>query len=268
MNANIELQVPSSEQHYVTRQCLSVAMLVVLMLDIISNFDKEYRYIWKTPPFFIKRIYVCLRYIPLLGIIVIGLENYCNMWFEIIISSGFICLVLFDVTLLLRVHALYNRNREMGYFLVALFAVEIVRASDRLISTQRLQFEAHCDAHFSGPHNAVNIIWGLTLRKRSLGNRFRFPLIQRASKDGAWAFAGIAPIAAIIIPFTPRIVLLLSAEFVLISPMILFSITGCRIILNLQKNRDSPESCEEDIELLDVPPNGELTQPEQNPFCH
>ncbi|KAF8991132.1 hypothetical protein BDQ17DRAFT_1433283 [Cyathus striatus] len=298
MEGNAPLQDSSFEQHLLRRQCTSVFLLAIFAIDVITNFNKEYKYIWRTPPFFIKRVYICLRYIPLSGLIssvysLFGpltkpsaMESYCHMWFVFMATSPFICLVLFDMILLLRgksfrthlirvstnnstVYALYNKHLQMGYFLVALFAVDTMRSGDRLLTYfQRLKFDAHCNAHVSGPYSVVKavisgfvfmlthtIIWGLTLRRKSLGKRLHIPLIQTASKDGSWAFAGITPIAAIFVPFTPRVMLAVSTEFVLICPMVLFSIIGCHIILNLQQNGGSPEYIQEDVELPEMASN-------------
>ncbi|KAF8996298.1 hypothetical protein BDQ17DRAFT_1329983 [Cyathus striatus] len=155
MQGNAPVQVSPSEQQFVTRQWISIVMLVVFILDIIANFDKEYKYIWNNSP-----------------------------------------------------------------------------------ATRCLLLLSH------------GIIWGLTLRKRSLGNRLHIPLIQIDFPNLV-----LKAIAAILIPFAHRIMLVSSEEFVVLCPMIMFSIVGCRIVLNLQENGDSPEYIQEDVELPEMTSN-------------
>ncbi|KAF8996321.1 hypothetical protein BDQ17DRAFT_947106 [Cyathus striatus] len=234
------------------RQSVLVAGLALLIWDIIANFPREYKFIWSPPPFFIKRPLAKPPF-P---------ESYCRRWFTLQATFVQICSMLLGIILLLRVYTLYNRSRNIGYIVGILFTVDIARASARIMQFKhQLRFDAHCTIQndrstisaLSGLLFLVSqgTIWGLTWRKRGIGNQLSIPLIQTAARDGAFAFAALSISGISVLAYSLKVSM--SAEVMLLFPMIVFSIVGCRTVLNLQENGNSTEETEEEnTELLEV----------------
>ncbi|KAF8996320.1 hypothetical protein BDQ17DRAFT_1429770 [Cyathus striatus] len=288
MDASTALYASVSEQQFATRKYIVFATMFILVWEIMINFLKEYKYIWSTPTSFIKRAYICLRYIPLLALLLHSFlgplstppvkESYCRMMFGIQAIFAQTCLMLFDIILLLRIYALYNKNRSIAYLVGIIFAADSTRAAARAVQfTHRLRFDARCAARdLNSPISITasilyitthGIIWGLTWRKRNLGNQPGIPSIQAATRDGTWAYAGTSgaryfSCANVSLSKTPNKVMVafvlsytlkvsVSAETIVLCPIVIYSVVGCRIVLNLQKIADST-SVIEDMELLEV----------------
>ncbi|KAF8997964.1 hypothetical protein BDQ17DRAFT_1362560 [Cyathus striatus] len=181
-------------RHLLMRQCISLAGLMLLLLDFAICFEDEYKYLWKAPPFPTKRIYFLLRYVPIpvQMISVYSLigplskppipQRDCFMWFNIQMSFAQVTITL---------------TSAMGLFLLALFAMDNLQSTAMCARAQtRLTFDERCVARDDSYDPYIYA---------ALAKQFRIHLVQVAIRDGAWAFAGIAVLIGVIIPYSSAV---------------------------------------------------------------
>ncbi|KAF8996308.1 hypothetical protein BDQ17DRAFT_1364489, partial [Cyathus striatus] len=244
------MSVESAGQHLLMRQCISLSGLMVLLLDFVICFEDEYKHLWKAPPFPTREYisYSDMFQFPISVYSLIGPlskppipQRDCFMWFNMQMSFAQVTITL-------------TSARKMGLFLLALFAMDNLQSTAMCVRAQtRLTFDERCvarDDSYDPYIYATSVlvtqatIWWLTWRKRALAKQFRIPLVRVAIRDGAWAFAGIAVLIGVIIPYSSAVEV--DSEIQLLLPMIVYSIVGCRVIINMQKipGEDAPTSCE------------------------
>ncbi|TFK31514.1 hypothetical protein BDQ12DRAFT_729489 [Crucibulum laeve] len=238
------------------RQWSSLGALALLLWDLIVSWSSEYNHIWSAPAFKLKYIYVFFRYSP----IVTQSANYyillttlahppipthiCVKLFYAQLTCAQSCLTAMEGVLMLRVYALYNQSPAIGWSLVILFILQTTLASIIGYRTRRtITFDDICTARgegadvfiFGGGVIIIQIvIWVLTLNKRALGSTSERNkhVINLLIRDGAWAFAVVVLVFAFIMPYT--FLVDVPTHLIFSWPNSLFSIAGCRVIINIQ----------------------------------
>jgi len=196
--------------------CVQYATLTLLILEWLSFFDDELIYIWKRPMSFIRTSYIFSRYFAIASQIfsyAYFSRNYtisqypvpswfCRSFYGIAVSQS-LQLVL-EIILVVRVHALYNRSRRMGFFLSTLFIANTsLMITMVCLSIRTIEFDSVCTllgtpraALYYGCGEALTqtTILCLTLWKPALspvGRLPRNPLVALLLRDGAAVFTTI-----------------------------------------------------------------------------
>ncbi|KAF8987152.1 hypothetical protein BDQ17DRAFT_1435826 [Cyathus striatus] len=115
--------------------CATISALTILVYDVVITFDREYKHIWKAKWSLPKVLYIWIRYY---GICEIGANvvvatrlnipiDACKRYFWwTSIAGPIVFTTLVNIVLILRLHALYNRNRKgMLLFLCLTLFVEL-----------------------------------------------------------------------------------------------------------------------------------------------
>ncbi|KZT20219.1 hypothetical protein NEOLEDRAFT_1182742 [Neolentinus lepideus HHB14362 ss-1] len=187
-------------------------------------FGDEVEFIWMKEWTLAKMCYAIGRYLPwlaqlgLLGMITGGTytPSQCKKW---ITMEGVIVQLLIssvDLILIIRVYALYNRNRILLCILSTIYA-GLIGVLCFALSTiiPRMIVDSHCASITMPVQNYIywlpslsfeTILFALTLYKvfesRRLGWR-RSPILHQFVRDGTWAFALIfAAMLAITITYS------------------------------------------------------------------
>ncbi|EJC99668.1 uncharacterized protein FOMMEDRAFT_160095 [Fomitiporia mediterranea MF3/22] len=121
-----------------TTQFIQVATLTVLVYDILLTVDKEIKYFWKSPMRTVNAVFFA--------------------------SASSLTLVYPDI-LVIRILALYSRDRRLATFLKALLAVEAASKLTLMIYntyTQRITIGAIGDGRiFCTCHQGTPYVWGI-----------------------------------------------------------------------------------------------------------
>lgn len=105
---------------------LTLAIFTVLVLEYLFTFDNEIKYIWGSKPIFAwtKLLFVIVRYVPLMTAFVrlyvvinpVVDPSVCLNGIAFTAWTGILCSATVEVILMLRVWALYARNRAVLIF--------------------------------------------------------------------------------------------------------------------------------------------------------
>jgi len=172
-------------------------------------------------------------------------RHHCWSWFAF---QSLVIQLLFAATqfiLMLRVWVLYHRTRVTLGFLGLLWAWErLVMMGTALIISFNIEFGPQCVQGIDNvPHAPIIVIivtaivvqivvWGMTWTKLYLGEIPRIPLTRRLSFDGTVVCASVVAFYASTVPYSFYSD---SLTHNIYSIMItLFSVLGCRIIINLR----------------------------------
>ncbi|TFK35884.1 hypothetical protein BDQ12DRAFT_687713 [Crucibulum laeve] len=266
-------------QEVYVRQWSSLGALVILLWDFIVSWSLEYKHIWIAPSFTLKYAYVYFRYVPMLTQSV----NYyillttvahppipthiCTRWFYAQLICSQFCFTAVEGVLMLRVYALYNRSRTVGWSLLSLYILETTLATYFGYRTRNtMTYDEICTAKDEGVDIFIygagvivtqTVIWTLTINKRAIGlnsQQSRY-IINLLLRDGAWAFTVVILIFAFVMPYT--FFVHVSSHLMFTWPNSFFSIAGCRLIMNMQRlkheglERDS-QSSSSNVELSTI----------------
>ncbi|KAI0248021.1 hypothetical protein BJV78DRAFT_1076238, partial [Lactifluus subvellereus] len=236
-----------------------VAALTFLVWDIFITLDQEVEAVWSKPnKYYTKWVFLFIRYFAVamqISLLFAGTqlatnfhytESDCIKWYIFQEVGTQLLVAAVEFILIIRVHALYDRNRHITAILFVLFLVENVVMTVTLVKVvPGVRFDAICIVRRS-PSDLVifavafvsfeTVLFVLTLVKFLVALRNgwgRTPVVYLLVRDGTWAFilifvtlcvnagfylgAGNSAIAAIAFPW------LLSIE----------SFAGARIVLNL-----------------------------------
>lgn len=128
----LELFQETLNQIY-TFNYITTAVFVILLYDTVLTFSKEVKFIWSKPIAFSKVLYIIARYYGLLssGIVFFMTVlparslNSCRIYLKWYASAGpQINEVVVNLVLLLRIYALYGRNKRLLYLIVPIFLAE------------------------------------------------------------------------------------------------------------------------------------------------
>lgn len=237
----------------------SVAALTFLVWDILITLDQEVNAIWSKPNrFYSKWLFFFVRYFAVamqVSMLFVGTqfslgfhytESDCVKWYVFQEVSTQLLIAGVESILIIRVHALYDRNRYLTLILIVLFLAENIVMTITLIRVvSGVRFDTTCTVIHSPPSllffavafvSFETILFVLTLVKFLVALRDgwgRTSVVYLLVRDGTWAFmlifvtlcvnagfylgAGDSSIAAVAFPW------LLSIE----------SFAGARIVLNL-----------------------------------
>lgn len=206
----------------------------------------------------VKRIYLFSRYYgicwhiidsaamlgPLASICIQPL--ICAIWHGSKLLTCLCLLVALEVVLSLRLYALYCKNRNIGIFLLIMLSTGVAVMVTCYVRTMRfVHFDDAClvrktpyeYAYFSAfclmRHS---LLWMLTIHKRNMGRLGRLnraPIVNLMLRDGAWIFAAISLLLAMVIPSSFLIPAIAQAMFPWFTSLV--SIFTCRLILNMQR---------------------------------
>ncbi|CAL1706653.1 unnamed protein product [Somion occarium] len=96
-----------------TNRYLTVSAIVFLMYDIVLNFAREYKFVWRTRWGLVKTLYYIARYYALINII-------------FLLCGPVVFTTTINVIFILRIHALYGQSRKVLISLVLLVLAEFV----------------------------------------------------------------------------------------------------------------------------------------------
>ncbi|TFY77004.1 hypothetical protein EWM64_g7007, partial [Hericium alpestre] len=256
----------------------SLASLAFLVWDILITLDDEIRCIWSKPNrFWTKWLFLFVRYFAVaiqVATLFVGTEiavelhyayHSCVSWYIFQEVSTQILIISVELILMIRVHALYDRNYIITAILFALFLVENITMIITLVHVvPGVQFDEACVVlhtpgsliYFGVAYVAFEtILFGLTLVKfvqavrRGWG---RTPVVTVLMRDGTWAFALVfvvvvinglfyigldGSISAVAYAFVPIVSLMpFPTHIIYLIRWILSleSFAGCHLILNLQ----------------------------------
>ncbi|KAF8994690.1 hypothetical protein BDQ17DRAFT_1526530 [Cyathus striatus] len=165
----------------------------------------------------------------------------CVHWFILQLAAFIPLFSAMEAVLMLRVYALYNHSKRIGFTLLALFTLELAAAIGCPISIMpRVKFDAVCTGEIAP---SENLIFGgsvftaqftiavLTIAKRSAGQtNVDTKIVRTVLRDGLWVFAAV----------------IVAVSYIIFSwPISVFSFITCRVILNLQRMK---------VETVDQPP--------------
>ncbi|KAF8150891.1 hypothetical protein B0H34DRAFT_155289 [Crassisporium funariophilum] len=234
----------------------STAALSALFWDAIIGMEDEYEYIWKSPPITNKWIYLTSRYIGTFTqlanhVMIVSevsgphtTERRCRFRIRYEITTSLLLFGLVEIILMLRVYALYNKNRTVALALMFWFLAEFTMAGYFVWQGAALiQFNSSCTI-LKVPFNAIGYMFMLIV-----------PIYYLVVRDGSLLFAVICSIFLFSIPYT-----IIRRQIGIIIPFMsaTLSIAACRITLNLQSmpRRPCPEASQTHMELTTVPQSG------------
>ncbi|KAI0048459.1 hypothetical protein FA95DRAFT_1038106 [Auriscalpium vulgare] len=247
----------------------SVAALAFLIWDVLITLDDEVEYIWRKPNrYWAKWLYLFVRYFAVMiqiALLFVGTEiaaslhygpHACVSWYIFQEVTTQVLIASVEIILMIRVHALYDRNRAVTATLLLLFLAENITMIATLVAVaQDVQMNSYCVVLHT-PHRLLlfaiafvlfeTMLFILTLFKfiRAFQTGWgRTPVITLLMRDGTWAFALIfatlcvngafylgttSPLTSVAFPW------LISIE----------AFAGSRLILNMQTldSGDEPSS--------------------------
>jgi len=238
----------------------AVSSLAFLLYDVLLTFNDEVRYIWPMKWCLTKVIFFLIRYftvvfqfsIQFIGTPLIRHTNHgCYVWNIYQGIGSLIIIAAVDRILLLRIYALFPRNKTVQYFTGILYAAEVLAYIVGLaLAVPRLKYDSFCVVTEAplifalaagGPILFQIILFILTTISFVRAVREGYgdvPILLVVIRDGSWAFA--------------LLFLILIGELLLVSLAsdaysgflyawlnTVFSFCGYRILINLSKMGDS-----------------------------
>ncbi|KAF8884678.1 hypothetical protein BD779DRAFT_769557 [Infundibulicybe gibba] len=207
------------------RNYSSLVALIFLIWEILVTFGDECKYIWKhnwTP---VKCIYLFCRYFSLavqiinyvvtrdLGSRISVAYTTCQIWFafQAICTTSLLCAV--NALLMLRVYALYNKDRKIAIFLANLLILDTICTmvhTDYCVKT--CGFDHACSMMSTPPTTLLSFsaqilvvqgtLWGMTLWKNGAeGGRIRSQLMCLLVRDGGFLFVGTFVLVVTAVPY-------------------------------------------------------------------
>ncbi|KAI0270460.1 hypothetical protein BC834DRAFT_515516 [Gloeopeniophorella convolvens] len=193
----------------------SVAALTFLVWDILITLDQEIGAIWSKPnKFYMKWLFLFVRYFAVamqIALLFVGTrlaldyhytESDCVKWYIFQEVGTQLLIASVEVILIIRVHALYDRNRPITIILITLFLAENIAMAVTLIKVvPGARFDVACTVVHTPPSLVIfavafvafeTVLFVLTLVKFFMALRTGWghtPVIHLLVRDGTWAFA-------------------------------------------------------------------------------
>ncbi|KAH9852531.1 hypothetical protein C2E23DRAFT_186884 [Lenzites betulinus] len=144
----------ASAEGFVTSE-VACAATAFLVWDALINLDQEVEYIWKGPSSWVKWTYVVIRHAPYLiqgsVLTLVGRAGHvwhnkqCEAWIAYQLVGIEVLTIAVEVVLMIRVYAMYNRNRSVLTLVLVFFAAEITAMWTILgISIPQITFTPQC----------------------------------------------------------------------------------------------------------------------------
>ncbi|KAF8889116.1 hypothetical protein BD779DRAFT_419996 [Infundibulicybe gibba] len=252
------------ESDVTIRSYSSLAALIFLIWEILATSSDEYKYIWRQNWTSVKCIYLFCRYFSL----IVQIANYaitrgpisripvayttCQTWFafQITCTASLLCAV--NVLLMLRVYALYNKDRRIAVFLTNLLILDTI--STIIHGYYRIKTCGFDDACLmmstppthANPGSAGNAL-GDDLVEAGIQGWTRNPLVCLLVRDGGFIFVGAIALFAMAGPYA---FFVKSLGHLIFSWFIsLLSFAACRLTINLLRLDVMGVSAQDDVEL-------------------
>lgn len=188
----------------------SVSALTFLLYDILITLDDEVRLIWPNPRNQTKLLFFFIRYFPIMlqtTIMFLGTPPFtftnheCYIWNVYQAIASLLIVACVDYILILRVFALYPRNRVVQLLLLGSFVLEIIIISVMMgLAVPGMITDATCtvlDVPFTflvaagAPIVFQTLLFGLTGFKFVQAVKSGWghvPIMKLLMRDGTWAF--------------------------------------------------------------------------------
>ncbi|KAF8156122.1 hypothetical protein B0H34DRAFT_716282 [Crassisporium funariophilum] len=246
------------------RSYSSLAALVCLLLDHLISCRSEYSLIWRAPSSTVKYIYLFARYYALAvqilnyglvqAVLVHGLvkREQCQVWYTILFVSSLALMAALDAILLLRVYALYRQSGKKVCALVLPVAFPFVICfsyTGRNIYLTKAPFSPLCDLPRTPLEGALLVptvviahmlVWVATFAKRNVAEG-QAVVVRLVVHEGGWTLVVFFAIVAAITPYTYA-THSTNPFVVFVWPTTIFSITSCRLIINMRQLKTEPRS--------------------------
>ncbi|KAF5310218.1 hypothetical protein D9619_010256 [Psilocybe cf. subviscida] len=207
----------------VFRNMISLSASAWLVYECFLTLQDEYQAIWRGSMSRVKALYLSGRYIGLamqlvniyfvfgpLSITPVPRQK-CLSWFIYLAASAVALLIALDIVLMLRVHALYNRQKKVGALFAFLLSTQVVVVYVCCRKTLPLvPFGPTCDV-LDCPHQVIVLMVGVVIThiillfmavaKRNLASNAS-SIIHLIVRDGAWVFALIVSLWVTIVPYS------------------------------------------------------------------
>ncbi|KZS86880.1 hypothetical protein SISNIDRAFT_342159 [Sistotremastrum niveocremeum HHB9708] len=257
-----------------------VSVLTWMIWDIVITLEDEIKYIWQSPPTLPKYLYLYARYITLFAIAAMGppwngwlngsqsSSTYCHQLCVFQIVVPIIVVLGVDLIFILRVHAIYGRNRTCLITLLSLyllqFASQVVVTSlgEDMIKVDPVLISPQLDYYTCLPRAVPHVfracwipviafqtlLFGMTLYKSlRTGFDWKFPsrYLFVMVRDGTWAYAvlvGMSIICNLVWSSKTDV-----ASLIVLYPwnIAIMSFAGTRLTLNLRKLNTRPVTSHE-----------------------
>ncbi|KLO19620.1 hypothetical protein SCHPADRAFT_935121 [Schizopora paradoxa] len=250
-----------------------VAATACLAYDILISFDQEVEYIWKSSWSFPKFLYLFSRYFTLIVQLVDTSESTSfsvtnNSWTYFEAAAGQLVIMGVEISLMMRVYALYKRDKRILTLLLALYFSEILSSSlilglglKKIVSIAPLRGLLPPDFPLSGcfPLNVPGFFFSywiptlifesvlfvlmvINFLRFTMIHKTRVPLLTLFVRDGTLFYAVIFVTLATLLTQVLLYELVNSAlaQVAISWQLTVLSIAGSRLILNLRANSAKP----------------------------
>ncbi|KAI0777777.1 hypothetical protein BD413DRAFT_188667 [Trametes elegans] len=201
------------DDYGITTSRMGCAAIAFLVWDMLISFDREVEYIWRGPNGWVKWTFLLVRHVPYLlqgtVLTLVALVGHtwrssqCRAWIAYQLISIEVLVVVVEVLLIVRVYAMYNRNRAVLILVLSLFVGEIVAMCTILaLSIPKISYTAGC-LITSAPrifptYWTISLAFETTLFALTLLKFFTTVVASQLRKqsilyilvrDGTWAYA-------------------------------------------------------------------------------
>ncbi|KAG2021241.1 hypothetical protein CC2G_006495 [Coprinopsis cinerea AmutBmut pab1-1] len=249
------------------------AAVTFLVWDVLITLRDEVTYIWPIPWSLTKAVFFFVRYFPIC--LEMSTQFYgaplpltysfhgCYIWNVYQGLSSILVIAAVDYILILRVHAMYPRNKPVRYISSLLYVAELVMMSVGIgLAVPQLKYDERCvvsespivfTAAAGCPIAFQAFLFGATVWKFCRAVRAGWghvPIVQLLLRDGTWAFGLLFVVLtceALLYGFAAGAY----TGFLYGWLNTAFSICGYRIILNIHStvSRTRDESNDNDIQF-------------------
>ncbi|KAH7909935.1 hypothetical protein BJ138DRAFT_164644 [Hygrophoropsis aurantiaca] len=231
----------------------SASALAFLVWECCTTLADEVEYIWSKPNvLLIKWLYLLTRYVGLLSLLLTPFFGYgsslsCLAWIAIQMGEVQAMITLVEIVLMMRVHALYNRDPRMLAFLIFLILVATVGPMTGMaLIAPKMQFSPTCAVlSIETSLTFISYIFSVTesilllLTIAKCIHTFRkttreIPVITLMLRDGTLAFFALV---AMVLPMSIVLTVVDGAFISVLHPWFIavYSCAGCRVVLNMQR---------------------------------
>ncbi|KAJ7488128.1 hypothetical protein FB451DRAFT_1553615 [Mycena latifolia] len=250
-----------------TTSYLAVAALALLIYDHILSLDHEIEFVWNKRKSFGGYLYLWNRYWTLIITCIntsvvlreITSDKVCRNYFEFESLSATLTVATIDLILLMRVWILFGRSRRLLYILASVMLVELCIMFTIAVLVTRSGLFVHIGAILPGCYATggvpkyltfyavpslvvtsvmfVMTVYNCTTRlgfRLSFSSRSTMPLINLFLRDGIFWFLAVVAVnpPQLIVWAVGRTTLV---AVLLIPAMVVYSIIGSRVLLNIKE---------------------------------
>ncbi|KAF8965431.1 hypothetical protein BDZ97DRAFT_1812133 [Flammula alnicola] len=260
------------------RLYMSLASVVCLLWEHALTISHEYTYVWKSKLTITKWLYLLLRYVPLICQVTNHIvatilfsklslsTSACAVWFAYQSVYFQITICLFELVILVRVWALYNKDRQVGVFLGLVFVSEVsVMTYAAVHLNSLLEYDGTCLVENTPVHASIILwyiyefichncyvgsrmfsitpivvqamIWVMTWYKQANPSKeWQAPsyhkIVSTVFRDGLVVFLLFCTLFTVPTTYSLRVHSLTHSVWSLLTTIL--SVAGCRVIINMQ----------------------------------